>query len=41
MKDHTLQRNNTGFPCGTGSSYYMEKLTFSALVKHLIQNCKA
>ena len=31
MKDDTLQRNNTGFPSGTDSPYYMEMPTFSAL----------
>ena len=35
MKDDTLQKNNTGFNCRAGSSYYMEKLTFSALIKHI------
>ena len=34
MKDDTLQRNNTGFPSGTGSPYCMEMPTFSALIKH-------
>ena len=34
MKDDTLQRNNTGFPSGTGSLYCMEMPTFSALIKH-------
>ena len=37
MKDDTLQRNNADFPCGTGSPYYMEKLTFSALSKHVFK----
>ena len=37
MKEDTLQKNNAGFPCGTGLSYYMEKLTFSALIKYLKQ----
>ena len=35
MKDDTLQRNNTGFPSGNGSSYYMEMPTFSALIKYI------
>ena len=35
MKDDTLQKNNTGFPSGTGSSFYMEMPTFSALIKHI------
>ena len=35
MKDDTLQRNNTGFPCGTGAPYYMEMVTFGALIKHI------
>ena len=34
MKDDTRQRNNTGFPNGTGAPYYMEMSTFSALVKN-------
>ena len=33
MKDDTLQKNNTGFPCGIGSPYYMEKLIFTVLIK--------
>ena len=42
MKDDTFQVNNTGFPCGTGSLYYMEKLTFSALIKHVFKkDCNA
>ena len=36
MKDDALQRNNAGIPCGTGSRYHMEKLTFSALIKHIV-----
>ena len=40
MKDDTLQRNNTGFPSGTGSPYYMQMSTFSALIKHIEKNCK-
>ena len=32
---NTLQRNTTGFPSGTGSPYYMEMPTFSALIKHI------
>ena len=35
MKDDTLQRNNTGFPSGTGLPYYMVMLTFTALIKHI------
>ena len=35
MKDVTLQKNNTGFSSGTGSSFYMEMPTFSALIKHI------
>ena len=35
MKDDFFQRNIVGFPCGTGSPYCMEKLTFSALIKHI------
>ena len=37
MKDDTLHMNNTGFSCGTGSPYYMEKLTFSALIKYIFK----
>ena len=33
MKDGTLQKSNTGFPSETGSPYYMELPTFSALIK--------
>ena len=40
MKDDTIQRNNTGFPSGTGSPYYMEMSTFSALIKHIEKNSK-
>ena len=35
MKDDTLLKNNTGFLCGNDSPYYMEKLTFSAVLKHM------
>ena len=35
MKDDTHQRNNTGFPSGTGAPYYMEMPTFSALIKNI------
>ena len=35
MKDDTYQRNNTGFPSGTGAPYYMEMPTFSALIKNI------
>ena len=35
MKDETLQNNNTGFPSGTGSPYYMEMTTFSALISQI------
>ena len=34
MTEDTLQKNNAGFLCGTGLPYYMEKLTYSALIKH-------
>ena len=40
MKDDTCQRNNTGFPNGTGAPYYMEMPTFSALVKNIEKNPK-
>ena len=35
MKDDTLQKSNTGFPSETGSPYYMELPTFSALIKNI------
>ena len=35
MKDGTLQKSNTGFPSETGSPYYMDLPTFSALIKHI------
>ena len=35
MKDGTLESNNTGFPNGTGSPYYLETLTLSALIKKI------
>ena len=35
MKDETLQNNNTGFPSETGSPYYMEMTTFSALISQI------
>ena len=42
MKDDTLKRNNTGFPCGADSPYHMNKMTFSALIKHIFyKNFKA
>ena len=41
MKDGTLQRNNTGFPCGTGSPNYMEKLTVIALIKYIFKKLQA
>ena len=43
MKDHTLQRNNTGFSIEINSPYYMEMPTFSTLIKHIEkdpQKCK-
>ena len=43
MKDHTLQRNNTGFSSEINSSYYTEMTTFSTLNKHIEedpQKCK-
>ena len=40
MKDDTLQRNNTGFPSGTGALYYMEMPTFSASITHIEKNLK-
>ena len=40
MKDDTLQRNNTGFPSGTGAPYYMEMPTFIALITHIEKNPK-
>ena len=42
MKGDTLQSNDAGFPCGAGSPYYMEKLTYSALIKQIfLKNCKS
>ena len=35
MNDDALQKNNTDFPSGTGSPYYMKMETFSALIKHI------
>ena len=35
MKDDTRQRNNTGFPSGTGAQYHMDMRTFSALIKNI------
>ena len=32
--DDALQMNNTDFPSGTGSPYYMKIETFCALIKH-------
>ena len=40
MKDDTRQRNNTGFPSGTGAPYYMEMSTFSALIKNIEKESK-
>ena len=40
MKDYTCQRNNRGFPSGTGAPYYMEMPTFSALIKNIEKNSK-
>ena len=33
MNDDTLQKNNTDFPSGAGSTYYMKIETFRALIK--------
>ena len=35
MNDDTRQKNNTDFPSGTGSPYYMKMETFTALIKHI------
>ena len=35
MNDDALQKNNTDFPSGTGSPYYMKMETFTALIKHI------
>ena len=35
MNDDTLQKNNTDFPSGAGSAYYMKIETFRALIKHI------
>ena len=35
MKDDTRQRNNTGFPSGTGAPYHTDMRTFSALIKNI------
>ena len=35
MNDDTLQKNNTDFPSGAGSTYYMKIETFRALIKHI------
>ena len=43
MKDDTRQRNNTGFPSGTGAPYHTDMRTFSALIKNIEKknpNCK-
>ena len=41
MRDDIRQRNNTGFPGGTGAPYYMEMPNFSALIiKTLKKNPK-
>ena len=40
MRNDTSQRNNTGFPDGTGTPYYMEIPTFSALIKNFKKNSK-
>ena len=34
MRNDTCQRNNTGFPNRTGTPYYMEIPTISALIKN-------
>ena len=38
MKDVTRQRNNTGFPSGTGAPYYMEILAFDALILKILKS---
>ena len=35
MKDDMRQRNNTGFPNGTGAPYHMDMRNFSALIKNI------
>ena len=35
MNDDTRKKNNTDFPSGTGSPYYMKMEIFSALIKHI------
>ena len=35
MNDDALQKNNTGFPSGTDSPYYMKIETFCDLIKHI------
>ena len=35
INDDALEKNNTDFPSGTGSPYYMKMETFSALIKHI------
>ena len=40
MKD-TLQRNKKGFPCGTNSPYYTEKLIFSNLIKYIVKKLQS
>ena len=35
--DDILQRSNKGFPCEPGSPNYIEKLTFSALIKYIFK----
>ena len=42
MAGYTLQKIDTGFPCGTSSLYYMKKFNFSVLIKHTFKkNCKS
>ena len=40
MKDDTCQRNNTGFPSGTGAPTFMEVPTFGALFKNIEKKSK-
>ena len=35
MNDGAPQKNNTGFPSGTGSPCYMKIETFRVLIKHI------
>ena len=41
MTDETLQKNNTDFPSGTVSPYYMKMEPFSALIKHIEQKIQS